>query len=308
MLIYFYGFDSYRRQKKTRQIIEEYQKKHSNFSCDFFDFDPSAISGQAPSAGQEEFLRLKEFSAQQLLFDNKKMAVLNNVFSARGGSAFGGETNEKELKEFFERYLKSEDFTILISENKLPPVKLKFIIEGAFKVEEFSTLDAEKWRFFIQKEADRKLNPDALVGTPTLRRSLTPKAISFLSEIYYGDGWGLINELEKLSLISKNSPIDTEDLKKVCDYGYESPDIFGYINAVSRNWSFGSAQDKSLSQRIIALEKLFIAQEEPVKIFNIFASLNQLPIQLIKKLADYDVMVKSGKMDYDEVLVDLALS
>lgn len=267
MLIYLYGPDSYRRQKKLNYYTEEYKKKYSNLSCDFFDLE-----------NPEEFLKLKEFSSQQLLFDNKKMAVLRNVF----------EVDEKKLKDFFEKYLKSENYTILISENKLPPAKLKFIVEEAFKVEEFENFEAEKRRFFIQKEAViRKLN-------------LTPKAIIFLSEVYYGDGWGLVNELEKLSLISKDFPIDVEDLKKVGDYGYESPDIFGYINAVLKNWP--------LSQRIIALEKLFIIQEEPAKIFNFFASLNQLPTSLIKKLADYDVMVKSGKMDYDEVLVDLALS
>ncbi len=63
-----------------------------------------------------------------------------------------------------------------------------------------------------------------------------------------------------------------------------------------------------MPQKIIELEKLFIADEEPIQIFNIMASLKQLPLNLIKKLADYDVMVKSGKIDYEEILVDLALS
>ena len=56
------------------------------------------------------------------------------------------------------------------------------------------------------------------------------------------------------------------------------------------------------------MEKLFIAQEEPVKIFNIMASLSRLPKELLQEFADYDVKVKSGKLDYEEVLVDLALS
>ncbi len=60
-------------------------------------------------------------------------------------------------------------------------------------------------------------------------------------------------------------------------------------------------------QKITALERLFIGQEEPVKIFNILASQNRLPIGLIQKLADYDAMVKSGRIDYEEVLLDLAL-
>lgn len=272
MIIYLYGHDSYRRQKKLNQVVAEYQKKHSDISCAFFDLDSSE------DALQEEFLRLKEFSSQQLLFDNKKMAVLKNIFE---------KTEVKKLKEFFKKYTDSKDFIILISENNSPPKELEFLLEKAFSAEKFENLEIKKWRFFIQKEAAaRKLN-------------LTPNAMDFLFQAYKNDTWGLINELEKLTLIFKNFPIGVEELKKIGDYKYKSPDIYNYINAVSRDWS--------LSQRIIALEKLFLVQEEPAKIFNFFASLNRLPQNLIKKLADYDVMVKSGKIDYDEILVDLAL-
>ncbi|MDP3014820.1 MAG: hypothetical protein Q8N28_00105 [bacterium] len=280
MLIFLYGSDSYRRQKKLNYYTEEYRKKYSNLSCDFFDLE-----------NPEEFLRLKEFSGQQLLFDNKKMAVLNNVF----------EIETKELKVFLKKYIDLEDFTILISEDNLPSKELEFMIKKAFKVEEFKELKNENWRFFVQKEAKER------------KAVLTPGAVNFLAEVYKNDNWGLVNELDKISLWHSNSapsPIDIEDLKKIGDYNYESPDIFAFINAVSlptadlsqgeRNWP--------LARRIIALEKLFISQEEPVKIFNIFASLNRLPRQIIEKLADCDIMVKSGKMDYEEVLVDLALS
>jgi DNA polymerase III delta subunit len=266
MIIFLHGSDSYRRQKKLNYYTEEYRKKYSNLSCDFFDL-----------GNLEEFLRLKEFSGQQLLFDNKKMAVLNNVF----------EIEAKELKDFFKKYLDAEDFTILISEEKLPPKELEFMIKEAFKAEEFPNFEAEKLRFFIQKEAKGR------------KAILTSGAINFLAEAYKNDSWGLVNELDKIGLISPIKPIDVEDLKKIGDYNYESPDIFAFINAVSRNWP--------LARRIIALEKLFISQEEPIKIFNIFASLNWLPRQIIKKLADCDIMIKSGKMEYEEVLVDLAL-
>ncbi len=279
MIIYLYGPDSYRRQKKINKIVEEYRKKYSGLSCDFFDFDPSIGSGQAPStsSGQEEFNRLNEFSGQGLLFDVKKMAVLKNVF----------EIDVKLMKEFFKKHLTSEDFTILISENVSPPKEFDFLIKKAFLAEKFENLEGERWRFYIQKESrERKIN-------------LTSKAVDFLADVYAGDSWGLIAELEKISLFAGDSAVDVVDLKKIGDYGYESPDIFGYINAVIRG---------DLPRRIIALEKLFVNQEEPVKIFNIFASLNRLPKDLIRKLADYDIMVKSGKLDYEEALLDLALA
>lgn len=267
MLIFLYGPDSYRRQKKLNKIIEEYRNKYSNLSCDYFDLE-----------NLDEFFRLKEFAAQMLIFDNKKLAVLKSIY----------EIDTSKIQEFLKKYLNSEDFTVLISEEKSPPLELKFLLKKSFSVEEFKELKEENWRFFIRKEAgERKL-------------LLAPQAVNFLAEAFKGDSWGLINELDKLSLLSQKGQIDTQDLKKIGDYPYQSPNIFTFINAIIRDWS--------LSQRITTLEKLFIGQEEPVKIFNILASLTQLPQKLIQRLADYDVMVKSGKLDYEEVLVDLALS
>lgn len=267
MIIFLYGPDSYRRQKKLNKIIEEYQNKYSNLSCDSFNLESS-----------DEFLRLKEFSNQLLIFDNKKLAILRNI----------SEIDPKDLKEFLKTHLNSQDFTILISEENSPPPELKSLLKKFFLAEKFDYLTGDKWRFFIQKEAQQR------------KILLTPKAVDFLAGIFQKDVWGLINELEKIGLISQNIPIDVKDLRKISDYPLQSPDIFAFINAVCRDWSLG--------QKIVALEKLFIVQEEPVKIFNILASLNWLPKKLIQKLADYDVMVKSGKIDYEEVLVDLALN
>jgi DNA polymerase III delta subunit len=266
MTIFLYGPDSYRRNKRLNNIIEEYRHKYSNLSCDCFDLENS-----------DEFLRLKEFAAQMLIFDNKKLAVLRNIYEA----------DVSKIKEFLKKYLKSEDFTILISEEKSPPTGLKFLLKESFSIEKFENFKGESWRIFIQKQAgERKL-------------TLAPKAVYFLAESFKEDTWGLINELNKLSLLSQNTPINVEDLEKIGDFPYQSPNIFTFINALTSNYS--------LSQKVIALEKLFIAQEEPIKIFNILASLKRLSGTLLQKLADYDVMVKSGKMDYEEVLIDLAL-
>lgn len=291
MIIFLYGLDSYRRRKKLNKIIEEYRNKYSNLSCDYFDLE-----------NPDEFFRLKEFSAQMLLFDNKKLAVLKSIYPhTKRGLAPSAQDNNyprygvgvyeidtPKIQEFLKKYLNSEDFTILISEEKSPPLELKFLLKKSFSVEEFKEFEEENWRFFIQKEAgERKL-------------LLAPQAVNFLAEAFKRDSWGLINELDKLGLLCQKNPIDTKDLKKIGDYPYQSPNIFTFINAVIKNWS--------LSQKITTLEKLFIGQEEPVKIFNILASLNWLPKKLLQKLADYDVMVKSGKLDYEEILVDLALS
>lgn len=266
MIIFLYGSDSYRRQKKLNKIIEEYRNKYSGISCDYFDLE-----------NPDEFLRLKEFSSQMLMFSSNKLAVLRNVWEA----------DTPKMKEFIKKYLDSKDFTVLISEEKAAPAELKPLLKKSFSSEEFKELKEEEWHVFIQKEILRR------------KLALAPRAINFLAENFEGDGWGLVNELDKLSLFSQNSPIDLEDFKKIGGYVYQSPNIFDFINAVTGDWP--------VFQKIPILEKLFIGQEEPVKIFNIMASLKRLPGELLRKLAEYDVKVKSGKLDYEEVLLDLAI-
>lgn len=270
MIIVLHGPDSYHRQKKMNKIIEEYRKKYSGLSCEYFDL-----------AGMEEFSKLKEFSSQLLLFDNKKMAVLKNIY----------EVDLKEIKDFFKKYADSEEFTILISEDKALPSELAFLKKKAFSIEKFDKLDANQWRLFIQKE----------INTRGLK--FTPRAFNFLIEEYKNDVWGLINELEKIDLFLIEKPerneVDLKEINQVGDYHYKSPNIFVFMNTISNN--------QDLIQRVVSLEKLFIGQEDLVKIFNIFSSLKNLSVKLIQKLAYYDVMVKSGKMRYEEVLLDLAL-
>jgi DNA polymerase III delta subunit len=155
-------------------------------------------------------------------------------------------------------------------------------------VEKFDFLEGDEWESFIKREAvNRKI-------------AISSQAVYFLARIFKHDSWGLVNELDKLVLLSKKGLVEPDDLKKIGDYGRQSPDIFEFIDRVVRNWP--------LPEKIIALERLFISQEEPVKIFNIMASLKRLPKDLLQKLADYDVLVKSGKIDYEEILLDLALS
>lgn len=279
MVIFLYGPDSYRRQKKLNYYIEEYGRKHSNLSREIFDFDASAGSAQA------EFLRLKEFSSQQLLFGDKKMAIIKNIFYGEQSRTIEAELKETELKEFFERHLKSQNFTILISEKSPPPKAFDFIVKNSYSAEEFGVLGGEKLKFFISKESR------------ALGLSFTGRALDFLAGFFKGDSWALAMEMQKLANL-ENQPVDVDDLRAAGDY-FPSLNIFSFINAVLKRWP--------LKQRLSALEEVFLNQEEPAKLFNILAAQSRLPDELIKELADCDALVKSGKMEYEEILLGLAL-
>ncbi len=277
MIILLYGPDSYRRQKNLNTILKTYRDKYSVFSIDSFNLENG-----------DEFLKLQDFCSQTSLFDAKKMAIVKNSFLA-------GKDIAKDLKNFIKENLKSENTIIILSEENEPSKDLEFLIKDASKTYEFQNLSGPHLEFFIKKESDeRKIN-------------LTPGAIKFLSKVFENDTWGIITELDKLQLLdpidgstgSPNKTVDVKDLENLIAY-FEEPHLFQFIDAITKN--------KTLGQKLPMLENLFLNKEEPAKIFNILASRPFLTFELIKNLADYDVSIKSGKLDYELALIDMALN
>ena len=267
MIILLYGPDNYRRRQKQKEIIENYKQKQSLFSVEFFDLKED-----------EELPRLKDFISQQLIFEGKKMAIVENSFGLDSESL-------KNLKELLKNNIKNENVILVVSDDNDLPKELEFLLKDAFNKQEFKNLDDEKMRFFIKSEVKkRELN-------------LSDSAVYFLAAFFKNNTWGLIRELDKIGLLS-NDKINVEDLEKTGDY-FQSPNLFNFITAVSRNYT---TQDK-----IKNLELLFLGQEEPVGIFNILASRPFIGFDLLKKMADYDVLIKSGRLDYETALLDVCL-
>ncbi len=288
MIIYLYGADSYRRQKNIKELVNSYREKYSMLDLGHFDLSEK---NREESGHQSEFLKLREFISTPSLFRDKKIAILENAFF--GLSAYSV-AQRNELKKFFESQLSSQNFILIISENNKPPVGFSFLISeetspSELKFQEFEKLEGSRLKHFIKKEADEK-------GV-----NLFPKAIDFLAESFNGDNWGLVNELEKLSLV-KADIIDIDRIKEVSDYVL-APNAgqnayYSIMNLIS---------NQSFSQKIRDLEILFCHQEEPAKIFNILASQTQ-SIKLTQKIADYDPLVKFGILDSEEVLLDLVIN
>ena len=89
---------------------------------------------------------------------------------------------------------------------------------------------------------------------------LTADAIEFLADNFNEDAWGLINEIEKLSLFNDKN-FNANRLIEIIDYDKptNSNDFFKKINVLSFSRSF--------EERLVNLEILF-SREEPAKIFN----------------------------------------
>ncbi|EKD23981.1 MAG: hypothetical protein ACD_81C00135G0007 [uncultured bacterium] len=276
MITFLHGADTYRREQRLRELTKAYQKKYAVFSINPFDFDD-----------ESEVLRFKDFCSQQTMFENKKLALIDNAFSIKGD-----DTAQHILKSA----LANESVIVFISEftdetNSRPrdrvtvPRDLLFLLNKPAMAETFDPLSDAKLAFFIATEAKKR------------SILISPEAADFLVFALRRDTQLIMNELEKVALYFNDAKreLSRQDVELLIDY-LESPDIFAFTNAVSKQGPIAS--------RLAPLERLFINQEEPAKIFNIFAKNQYIDLATVRMLADYDILVKSGKLDYETALVD----
>ena len=302
MVIFLYGPDDYRREAKKREIVAEFQKRHSNLGLGTYDL---SIEG--------DFEMFLDFLKNQSLFQSAKMAVLENSFEAADGKI-------KELKRVLQEVVDNKSITVLISEKDKPVKALDFLLKKPVRqirqahyrqdqgvpvlAQEFEVLKGKEWESFVRGEVKKR------------EINISPDGVRFLAQVYEGDTWRLVTELDKIQFLGgpstgsgqapsalrqssgqAGSGLSREiQIKDLEDLGVEqAPNFWGLILGF---------KSRDVAARLWALEKVFGLNEPPAKIFNILAY--QLPDKL-QDLARYDLMVKSGKIEYEEVLVDLAL-
>jgi len=162
---------------------------------------------------------------------------------------------------------------------------LLFLLNTPAIAEMFEPLSDAKLSFFIASEAKKR---SILIA---------PEAADFLVFALRRDTQLIMNELEKIALYY-NEPsreLSRQDVELLVDY-LESPDIFAFTNAVSKQGP--------LASRLTPLERLFMNREESAKIFNIFAKNPFIDLATVRMLADHDILIKSGKLDYETALLD----
>jgi hypothetical protein len=254
MIIYLYGPDSYRRQKKVNFYLSEFKKKHlESISIDRFNLNENG-----------DFERLKNFIKDQSLFgQGLKFGIVQECDAIE----------VKEIKLALKPVLQDKTTTLIISEEKKLKKALDTFLSKSFKSESFESLLGADFINFIRGEAQNR------------RMKLSSNEERQLKDSFEGDSWAVVNQLEKMALGEQS-----ETRLKV-------PEMFPLMFALT-----GQA---TLDRKLTALAWL-LEKEEPAKVFNIIASQRNMAVK--KKMADYDVMVKSGKLEYEEVLTDLAIS
>lgn len=186
----------------------------------------------------------------------------------------------KQNKKFLLANVKTEQ-SILVSVDSKPTKEVKFLLEDPVIREEFPILKGVEWAMFLNKKAKE-------VGV-----SFSPEALRFFAAVYEKDTWAAITELTRLSFLNKKE-FSAKDLSSLDLEA--SPDFWITLRKFT---------GQVIRDRLWALQVLSSENEPAGKTFNILSSFwgNMIP-----KFADYDIKVKSGKLEYEEALLDAALS
>ncbi|MDO8574111.1 MAG: hypothetical protein Q7R86_00595 [bacterium] len=219
---------------------------------------------------EEEFLKFQIFASNRSIFDSVRLAILDNFLTA---------PKTKELKAILKANHKNEDLIIILnSTNK--PAGFTTLLKEPTKIQDFPALKDIEINSFI-KEIAKSL------GFP-IDTSITRALI----QTFGSNTWGITTELERMTLAG-------DGVKSSLSIEKPSDNFFQLINTLK----YG----RRLQDRLVALEVILSdRKDEPAKVFNILACRLRSQEEA-NLLADYDVAIKSGKLEYEEVLLDYAL-
>lgn len=217
---------------------------------------------------EDGFDSFREFMGSQSIFDTKKLVILDEPFEY---------SKTKELKETLKRYIDSKDQIIIINSTKKYPPPYKFLTESPSKVEEFKAPEGKDLVSFIRSEAKNR-------GI-----ELSAGQIEAIANTFGKDTWRISTELDQFEL-----------LKSVSTDSYQ-PEIayFGVLNQLKGGYS--------PKDRLPALEKILtVRRDDAARVFNSLAYRLRSADEA-KMYADYDLAVKAGRLEYEEVLLAVAL-
>lgn len=274
MIIYLWGEDSFLRNKKLKEILNLYKDKYQNFDLLILDIEEEVV--------KDIFLKIKDFLNQPSMFILKKVLVLKQFFLLEDSQ------ENKEIKNFLEKFISDENIFIIISDERKAKKIFLNLLEKAYKVYSFNELTGENLKKFILKE----LKLRSLVFSKKAFDYFLNYILSFPNRSNL-----VINELDKIYFLKLKKTIELEDLKKIIFW--QSKEEVNIINKKLAN-------SYSLKEKLFYLEKMFLQKEEPAYIFNNLVY--YLKNEKIFKLADYDVLIKSGELTYEEALLDFILN
>lgn len=210
---------------------------------------------------------LKRFIENRSIFDPIRLVVLDSPLETE---------NEKELRTLLKSVKENKAVTAVLNSSNKPSATYKFLYEEPSVSQEFPAIkEPELNKFITQVAEEHKLKLDTKTKTAIL-------------QLFGSDTWGIATEINRLSL-SKSQEVEW----------HGKTDYYELINTLKRGYT--------TENRLVALEIILSdRKDDPARVFNSLAyKLNSK--EEATRYANYDVLVKSGKLEYEEVLLDLAI-
>ncbi len=218
----------------------------------------------------------KEFAAQPSMFAPSKVLVVRE----------SGEIKEKEWIMFLKKNIASKDVFIFISDAAAPSKEFSFLLESPH-VMQFEELSGKKLEAFVSLVAKKKgaaFSPEGLRAFAALLNDSDHRS------------WIAVSEIEKLALLGI-PVISEEDVKKFTKIS---------LKHVMHEEARKILRGRDVGERLAVFERLICAHESPSYLFNSLG-FQASGIHAVT-LAEYDVSVKSGALEYEEALLDFILS
>lgn len=222
MIIFLYGPDTYRAQRKIKEIIERYQKVHkSGLNLKYF----------------EKKFNFQDFKTEietSSMFHEKKLCILKNIFS--------DQTFQEEFLRNGKEIVNSDNIVLIYEEGGIEPSRKKRLPEKAPKGQVFNKGDKKNPLFNFLKEKAKTQEFNLLEGQQLrnwVKREagrygvkIEPEALELLIRYVGNDLWQMENEIKKLINYSRRQAIRIQDVKSLVSPQIET-DIFKTIDAIS---------------------------------------------------------------------------
>lgn len=220
----------------------------------------------------------KNFCQARSLFESSKLGVVYN-FAGLEKSGF------KEFIKIIKENLENKDLTLILNSDKKPTKDFAFLLAKPVISHSFENLEGAELQKFLDLEIKkRKIELDA-------------DSKNLLLSAVGQNTWDMISELDKLALLDEKK-ITKKILEKHID-ALPVVDIFSHLNKIRASRDVGG--------KLALLEDLLSGNNDPAMIFNMTAASPYLDKTQKIKMADYDAAVKTGKLEYDEVLLSMML-
>ncbi len=274
MIIYLYGPDSYRRNKRLREFYNVYKQKNIHIDAIVVDLEEV----------YEDWQKVRDFLGQPSMFPGTKVAIVKESGMVGKESA----SQEREWIRTIKKELESKINFILISDSGKPKKDFQFLLKEPVQSQEFVELERKTLEYFFVKEGKER----GLAFSLEVVRFVCTVALSKKDR-----SWFLSSLLDQLSCAGFKSPIQLSDVQKLVR-GDVSEEVFTLTGKL--NYA------RSVKDRLAILERLFAQRAEGGHIFNslVFSVRGEECV----RLADYDVAIKSGELEYEEALTDFVIS